>query len=168
MVAQEQREGAAVAGTLRGGEAFGDFLLHEYRHGLETGRQDELFENRRRDVVGQIRADHRRQALETFRRERGEVEFKRVALYNFDVFEAVHRLRENREQGAVEFHRYDFPGALRQFRRQRAHARPDFQYAAVLVRTGGVRNRRRDFRVNQEVLPHGFREPEAVAFQQGA
>ena len=132
---------------------------------LEAARPHARGEKRRRDIIGQVRAENRPQPREMLCRERAQVHLHRVALNEREVVEARHRLRQHRQQPPVELDRDDPPRTLRELLRQRADAGADLQHAHPRVRAGGVGNLRGHPALDEKVLPHGLGKMEAVPRQ---
>ena len=96
----------------------------------------------------------------------GQILLHHVALHQCEVGEVGHGLRQHRRQPAVQLHGHHLFRAAGQLHRQRADARADLQHAAALRASGGGDVLRHPA-LDEEVLPQGLGEAEAVAGQQG-
>ncbi|CAN3997747.1 Hydrolase, partial [Dysosmobacter welbionis] len=138
VVLEEQGEGAALRGALWGAQPPGYLPLDHHREGSKAGGLHQLFQNGRGDVVGQVGADYRREALELLCRDGREVQFQHVPRHDLHIRIGGHGLRQHRQQGPVQLHGHHLPGPLGQLRRQGADARADLQHAAACVRAGSL------------------------------
>ena len=135
----------------------GDFLEAP---GLQKRRQQ-----RRCDVVRQVRAHDGAQPGQPLAHECGQVELQHVAEHQLDVCAAGERLREDRAQALVQLHGHDLPRAPGQLCRQAADAGAGLQHAGAIVGHGLLGDALRHPCGGEEVLPHRLGEPEPVPVQ---
>ena len=105
-----------------------------------------LDDDRRRDVVGQVRDQLRRRRIE-----RGEVELERVAPVELDV-RALGECREVRRKRPVELDCVDVSGAVGEAAGEDAEAGPDLEHDVVAVELGQSLDHAEDVLVDEEVL----------------
>ena len=127
-----------------------------------------LDDQRRRDVVRQVRDELRRRGLE-----RGEVEAQRVAEYEIDVLTTAKALGEMWLERAVELDGVHARDSLGEVVGQNPQAGPDLEHDVVSVELGEAADDAEDVVVDEEVLaevavgrdrkPHGS-ENAAAAF----
>ena len=166
VVLAEHGEGPVVRRAGGGADPAGYLPLDHHREGSKAGGLHQLFQNGRGDVIGQVGADYRREALELLCRDGREVQFQHVPRHDLHIRIGGHGLRQHRQQGPVQLHGGHLPGPLGQLRRQGADARADLQHAAACVRAGGLRDPAGHLRIDQKVLSHGFGEMEPMPGQQ--
>ena len=166
VILHQHRERAVVRRAGGGADALGHLLLYEDGEAVEAARLHAGGEEGRGDVVGQVGAQYRAQAGEVLPHQGGQLLLHDVALHQREVGEGGHGLRQHRRQPAVQLHGHDFFRPAGQLHRQRADARADLQHAAALRASGGGDVLRHPA-LDEEVLPQGFGEAEAVAGQQG-
>ena len=120
----EHRDGAVRLRARLREEAVGDLALHHHAPELDLRQAVEaLDEERRRDVVRQVRDELRR-----VRCERGEIELQRVAEVELDVRAGVAQVRLERR---VELDRVHARDAVGEVARQHAEAGPDLEHDVV-------------------------------------
>ena len=139
------RQEAVVAGAGRGHQSLGDLLLNQ-EDGARKGETHRLFENRRRDVVGQV-ADNRLPAP------LGQIGVEDVALDHLQARFAGKLLDAGAPPGRVHLHRDDACGALQEFLGERAAAGADFDHQIFeSAGAGGRSNTLQDGTVDEKML----------------
>ena len=151
--------GAVFGGVGRGAEALCHVVLHHHDERLRLFRAlDELHDERRGDVVGQVR--RHRIGRERFFQLR-KVNAQKVAEYKAHVRAVLQRFRKHGAQFFVDLVGEHLLRPRRKRARERARARADLQ-------SGPARNARvlgdggEQVFVGDEVLPELFFEKEAV------
>ncbi len=141
----EHRDGAVRLRRGNGEQPVGDLALHHHAPAVDRRQPVEaLDEQRRRDVVRQVRDELRR-----VRRERGEVEPERVAEVERDVRARVAQVRLERR---VELDRVHVRDALREVAREHAETRADLEHDVVGREIGEAADHAEDVLVDEEVL----------------
>ena len=143
----EHRDGAVRLRRRLGEEAVGDLPLHHHAPELDARQPGQaLGDDRRRDVVRQVRDELRRRRLE-----RGEVERERVAPVELDVRE-LFQLPEVRRERAVELDGVDVAHTVREVAGQDAEAGADLERDVLGGELGEPADHVEDVSVREEVL----------------
>ena len=157
---QRGRAVGLVAGVRR--EALPDLLLHHDEHpSYERLALEQVQDQRRGDVVGQVRHDHGLATVE----DRGVVGVQRVGVMDrhppgFD--DRTQRL----EQVAIDLHRVHLGAGLDQRQRQRSETGADLEHQVALAHVGQARDPSHGVGVDDEVLTEGARWFETVFVKQ--
>jgi len=141
-----------------GGQALDHFLLqHEVHVGDRPGGLEQMHDQRRGDVVGQVTHHPQRRAVAT---QGGEVEGQGIALVNHEirVLEELHT--QAGDQIAVELdHLQGAAGSVDQRLGQRSLAGADLDQALAGTGVDGPHDARDDARIAQEVLAEALAGP---------
>ena len=130
-----------------GEEAVGDLPLHHHGPELDVGQpRQALGDDRRRDVVGQVRDELGRSRLE-----RAEVELERVPPVDVDV-RPLSELGEVRRERPVELDRVNVPGAVGEAPGEDAEAGSDLEDDILGAELGEPLDHAEDVLVDEEVL----------------
>ena len=139
--------------------------MNEHRQLPETPGPDTGREKRCGDVVGQVGAQHRRQARKLLRRHRRQIQRHHVALDQGEVVIVRHSLRQHRRQALVQLHRHHLFRPPGQLHRQCADAGAYLQHAAAgnAARRGDIL---RHVTPDEKVLSQRLGKVKAVPRQQ--
>ena len=119
-------------------------------------------QHRRGDVVGQVGADHRGQAVEHFRHQLRQILLQNVSVPDGHVVILRHGLLQDGQQSGVQFDGHHTTGTLCQLLGQGANAGANLQDTAMRICTGGFGDIIGDIRINEEILPHGLGKTKAM------
>src|SRR5262245_2036200 len=152
---EKHRHGAVRLRPRRREEALGNLALHHHDPTLERRDSIEaLDDDRRRDVVGQVRDELRRRRLE-----RHVVEGDRVPEDEVDVRRPVERLLERLLERRIELDRMDLAHAVREVAGQHAGAGADLQDDVLRLELGEPVDHTKEVLVDEEVLPERLLRP---------
>ena len=115
-------------------QALGDLLLHEHGNAPEAFALDERRKRRRRDVIGKIGADDRRESIQLLTHERGNVGFEDVCVDDLEIAEIRHGFAQDRQKRAIQLDGDDLSRALAQLVAECADAGTDLQNAVFFLR----------------------------------
>ena len=138
---REDGKVAVIASAGRGGEALGDFGLHDEVHFVDVRRKpEEMMQNRRSDVVGQISVD----ADPAASGERGEIGFENVARDDGEIRELLGETAQPGDELRIELDGINGIPLSKQMASHFAMAGADFDPAMLLVPREGHCGMRRD------------------------
>ena len=164
----EHGQRAVIRRAGPGAQAARDLALDHDGDGVEAAGGEKRREQRRRDVIRQVRAHDGAQAGEALGHQLRQVEREHVAKDELHVFIPRERLGQHGAQALVELDGDDLPGALRELLGQAADTRADLEHAGARVRAGGVGNVGRHPRGGEKVLPQGLGKAEIMPREQRA
>ena len=145
-------------------DAARDLLLHEHDHERRPARvADEALEQRRRDLVRQVRDDPGRTPLGL----RVEVHGERIGAHDAHVVSFAEGVAQHGDHPLVDLDRRDRPRTIGERRGENAGARPDLEHVVIRRQLRCVDDRREHTAVHEEVLPEALRGARAVAAQRG-
>ncbi len=161
------RECAVVPSAGPCGQAQRHLPLDHHRDRRKAFCLHQSPQRRSGDVVGEVGAGQWDKARERLVYQGRDVQLENIPGDEGEVVHPGHRLPQHRQQGAVQLHGGHPPSHPAQLPGQAPDAGADFQYAMGAARAAGGGGLAGDPVLNQEILPHGFGEMEAVAAQQG-
>ena len=143
----------------------GNFFLNHnsnalYRHmALEKSHDD-----RCGDIIWKICHYFDRSALIVFIRKFRNVQFQDIFIDHGYIFVICQRLREDRNQVAVDLHCHNFSGCLCQILRHRSDTRSDFQYTVILCDICRSDDLVQHMGIDQKILPEFLLKGKIIFF----
>ena len=166
IILAEDAERAVFAPAWGRADALCDLLLYHDGHGLERPALEQSGQDRRRDIVRQIRAGHRAQARKFLFDQRRDIGLQDVAEDDLQILISRHRLSQHGLERPVDLDRDDLFRVPAQLLRERPDARPDLEHAAGPVDPGLQHDILRYPALRQEILPLGLGKMEPMPGQQ--
>src|SRR5690606_4610993 len=150
VILNHDRQAAPIAAAGGRGQALDDLLLqHEMHVADQVGMIEQVENQRRGDVVGQVADDA--QAVCIFA-EPGEIEFERISLVQVKVRQAAEFALQDRYQVKVKFNDIQPRAAVQQTLGQGTLARTDFHQMLAGTRINAPQDAMNHARIMQKIL----------------
>src|SRR5688572_19268361 len=148
----ENRDGPIRLGARLREQPIRDFALHHHAPALQRRSMlERLHDERRRDVVREVRDELRRRRTKSL-----DIEVECIAPVQPDVRAGAEYVPENRLEGAIELHRVDDSNAIGEIAGENAEARSDLEHDVVVAELGEAADDSQDVLIDEEVLAESF------------
>ena len=125
----------------------------------------ESHNDRRRDIVGQVRHNLNGFSSIFLLCQPGDIHFEYIVIYDLHILVSVQRILKNRDQRPVDLHRYDFSRRTGQILGHSSDSRTDLQHTVIRPDFGRPDNLVQHVCIYEKVLPELFLENKVIFLQ---
>ena len=127
-----------------------------------------MHENRRRDIVGQVRYYLDRQIwILKLCYVLSQINLENILINHCHIVKIAQSIRQNGHQPVINLKGHDFGGTFRQKLRQSPNTGTNLDDIDLFVNLGCVHNLLKDVSISQEILTERFFKSETVTLQNG-